>query len=349
MRKIIVAALIFGAVFCRQTQAMFRAWGDDESAEVNEQMNRVIDERNLEEEEYATAPSTRSSSPVLDNKIHPVDQCINGLITTLKTARPVLDGMYEADALNVQAITHFYDVSTSTWRYRGLYIGENLAVTAHNPKSFLAPAAHLAVSLIKNVPVIGSHLARLESTNNNNNNNSESSSHPSASSNVTPVSNAAYTLRKLNLNKVVIDIMKEYESVGDEILKRAHKVMSENGDDIISFMENNRDTISNVVRTAVQYGNDNREEIHQTIKIVSDAYKEYGNTVKDYLSEHSEEIRQQTENVKTFFPVFMAGIRAASKEYARVKHDQILFKTFPDTLARRNAEGREEGMTDWFK
>jgi hypothetical protein len=363
VRKMIIGMFISGAVFCRQVQAM-EAWAYNER-QIYEQEMQAVNECHLEEEEdkYEAAPGTRSSSPLLTNNGgDAVDQLMNGAIYALTKAGPVLHGMHESNALDVQSIARFYNVSTSTLRYRGLYGAEFLVGTAHNANSSLAPAAQLIYSVAKNVPLVGHLLERLKpNANNNNNNNRDGSSCASVPRSITPVSDAAFTLRHLNLIKVVIDIMQKYESEVNDFLKFMHKTTTEHGDTAISFLQKNKETISDTLRTTVQYAKDNKQEIIDGLQTVRDAYNEHGETVTAYLKEHSEEIKQQAEQVKThIFPVFMAGMRAAYKEHVRVKnqqallaaqkkHDDLLLRVSPDALVRREQEGRTEGMLDWIK
>ena len=332
------------------------AWDQNEQ-QIHEQAMHLE-----EEDKYETAPTTRSSSPPLTNNDDSVDQLMNGVIYALTKAGPVLNGMHESNALDVHSIARFYNVSTSTWRYRGLYGAELLVGIAHDTNSSLAPAAQLVCSLAKSVPRVGHVLERLEpNANNNNNNNRDGSSCASAASSVTPVSDAAFVLRQLNLNKVVIDTMKEHEEVVNDLLKFMHKMSLNHGATAISFLQKNKETISNILRKAVQYAKDNKQEIIDGMQTVRDVYNEHGETVTAYLEEHSEEIKQQAQEVKThIFPVFMAGMSAAYKEHVRVKnqqallaaqkeHDDLLLRVSPDALGRREQEGRTEGMLDWIK
>lgn len=317
MRKIIVEMLICGAVFCGQMQAM-EGWGQNEH-QLYEQAMQAVNEDHPEEDEYVTAPGTRSSSPLLtNNESDSVDQLIDGVIYALTKAGPVLNGMHESDALNVQSITKFYDVSTSTWRYRGLYGAELLVGTAHNPKSSLASAAQLVCSLAKNVPRVGRVLERLEqpNTDNNNNNNRDASSYASAASSVTPVSDAAFMLRHFNVNKVVIDTMKNHEPAVNDFLKFMHKTISEHGNTAISFLKEHKETISNTLRTTAEYAKDNKQEIIDGMYEVRDAYNQHEEMVTAYLAEHSEDIKNYAGMAKKYSPVFMAGVRAAYAQYA---------------------------------
>lgn len=383
MKKIIIGILIGATVICGQMQAMDDSFNDEDLVDIQDQIGDMVtgfisgctETSSSRASSNSSSPSASlRSSEVLEadavgknstkDEGDSVDQCIEGLINTLQTMRPVLNGMHDSGALNVKAITKFYDVSTSTWRYRGLYGAELLVGTAHNSNSSLARPAHLVYSLAKNVPFVGGVLERFEPNNNNNNNNNndgERSSHPSASSSVTPISDAAYTLRKLNLNKVVIDTMQEHEPVVNDLLTFMHEMTSKHGDTAISFLKQHQEIIGDTLRTTARYVKDNKQEITNTMQTVREVYNEYGETAKVYLKEHSAEIKQHAEKARTyFFPVLMAGMKAAHQEHVRIKnqqallaaqdkHDSLLLKVSPDALVRRKAEGRDEGMLDWIK